>query len=229
MIYAIGDSHSSLFGGSVCENYIQPQYAYDYIIREGKFIKLHEGTQSKFIANDPNFISIRSGAQTAYNMIDKTDLIDEIIREYKISKTNDYILFCYGEIDTRVHIGKQEDIQQVDAEIIIKDLTQRYFRFLCKYRDQGYKILVWGVPPSGHGAHDAHPRYSTHTQRNVLSKRINQYFKESCNTHNIEFISIWEDIAERNVENYFSYFLDAIHLSYPPCKELIDNKFKRYY
>ena len=35
---------------------------------------------------------------TAYNMLTRVDLVDDIVKQYKIKDT-DYILFCYGEIN----------------------------------------------------------------------------------------------------------------------------------
>ena len=87
MIYIIGDSHSGLFNGYeglVRDNIIQPQYGYDYILENSKFILLHNTGQNTFHSFDKNFVSIRTGANTAYNMITKVDLVDEIIKEYNI-------------------------------------------------------------------------------------------------------------------------------------------------
>ena len=140
MIYAIGDSHSSVFAGS--DNHIQPQYDHCYILRNNIFTPLVR-SYSEFKIKDENFISIRTGANTAYNMLNKTDLVDSILIDYKVSKTDDRILFCYGEIDTRVHIGKQEDVRQVSTEIIIEDLVNRYMEFsfnICKQGVSGYGL-----------------------------------------------------------------------------------------
>lgn len=216
MIYAIGDSHSSVFAGS--DNHIQPQYNHCYILRNNIFTPLVR-SYSEFKIKDENFISIRTGANTAYNMLNKTDLVDSILIDYKVSKTNDHILFCYGEIDTRVHIGKQEDVRQVSTEIIIEDLVNRYMEFLLIYASKGYQVMAWGVPPSGYGNHNAHPRYYGATERNILSRQINEALLEACSDNGIPFISIWHEIVDS--ENYSDYFQDPIHLKYSSCKPFI--------
>jgi len=219
MIYAIGDSHSSVFAG--VDNHIQPQYNHCYVLRNDLFTPLVQH-YNEFKTKDENFISIRTGANTAYNMLNKTDLVDSILRDYKVSKTDDRILFCYGEIDTRVHIGKQEEIRQVSNETIIEELVDRYIKFLLIYVDKGYQVMAWGVPPSGHGNHHAHPKYCGVTERNNLSRKINKVLSEACNKNGIPFINIWHEIVDS--ENYSDYFQDPIHLKYSSCKPFIYDK-----
>ena len=227
MIYAIGDSHSSLFNGydGSKGHYIQPQYGYCYKLQNNQFIKLNE-PQNLFLTEDPNFVAIRTGPNTAYNMITKTTLVDEIIKEYNVSKEKDYILFVYGEIDTRMHVGKQQELGK-DPVTIVKEISNRYFNFIEKYKNEGYEVLVWCVPPSGISDNKAHPLYNSPAKRNVISKLMNEEFGDRCKTLNIPFVNIWNEITSEG--NYFHYFQDAIHLSYLACKDLINQKLKFYY
>lgn len=227
MIYVIGDSHSSLFNGYDGKkgHFIQPQYGHCYKIQNGKFIILNQ-PHNPFLQNDPNFTAIRTGPNTAYNMITKTGMVDEIIKEYKICKEKDYILFVYGEIDTRMHIGKQEELGR-NVRGVINEIADRYFDFVKKYKNEGYSVLVWGVPPSGISDNKAHHLYNSPKKRNVLSKLMNEQFNNRCQTLDINFISIWDNIVSEG--DYYHYFQDAIHLSYVACKDLINQKLKSYY
>lgn len=228
MVYVIGDSHSGLFNGysgEVRDNIIQPQYGYDYKLENSKFIRLHNKSQNKFHSFDKNFTSIRTGANTAYNIISKTNLVDEIIKEYNIDKYKDHIVFCYGEIDTRVHIGIQEERGKHLNEIVM-EITDRYFKFVDQYKSKGYSVIVWGVIPSGSSTIGAHPNYAKSEDRNKASQLMNELFYKRSNELGIEFISIWEDLIK--IGNYYHYFIDSIHLSYSACKELIQTKFKHY-
>lgn len=228
MIYVIGDSHSGLFNGyegSIRDNIIQPQYGYDYKLENTKFIPLHNKGQNKFNSFNKNFTSIRTGANTAYNMITKVNLVDEIVKEYNIDKKKDQIVFCYGEIDCRAHVGVQEDSGKQLTEII-SEITNRYFKFVNRYKDKGYNVIVWGVIPGGSSTVGAHPSYAKPEDRNRVSQLMNELFYKRCNELNIEFISIWEDLIK--IGNYYHYFIDSIHLSYSACKELIQTKFKHY-
>ena len=228
MIYVIGDSQAGLFNGYeglIKHDQIQPQYGYDYKLENSKFICLHNKGQNKFHSFDKNFMSIRTGANTAYNMFNKIDLVDEIVKEYNIDKKKDQILFCYGEIDTRVHIGMQEDNGKHLNEIIT-EITNRYFKFVNYYKDKGYSVIVWGVIPGGLSGGGAHPNYALPENRNRASKLMNELFYKKCNELNIEFISIWEDLIK--IDNYYDYFIDSIHLSYSACKSLLYLKFKDY-
>ena len=222
MIFAIGDSHAGLFNG-YDGNYgsiIQPQYGYCYKIKDDKFISLRE--HNPFLKKDPNFISIRTGANTAFNMITKISLIDEIIKEYKVDRDKDTILFCYGEIDVRIHIGAQED-QGISLDEVIENLTQRYLDFVNHYKEKGFNVNVWGIIPAGKSGMKAHHRYIKPEDRNKVSKLLNDSFEKRCQQLGINFISIWEELV--NEEDYFDYFLDSIHLNYLPCKKLIYEKF----
>lgn len=225
MIYAIGDSHAGLFNGSVeGTTYVQPQYGHDYKIDEGKFIKLHQNSQNDFLVKDKNFISIRTGANTAYNMLTRVDLVDDIVKQYKIKNT-DYILFCYGEIDTREHIGKQQEAGR-DLQEIIANLADRYIEFVNRYKDMGYNVIVWGVIPAGRSTVRAHRLYWTAGERNRLSELINNEFYNRCKKSNIDFVSIWPDLMD-SLDPH-SYFADDIHLNYDRCKDFMYNRLSQY-
>ena len=84
MIHCIGDSHSSVFSGREEMQPIWPQRSDD---------------------NTSFFKSYRIGPATAYQLSNKILIIQDIIN--KNVNSNDYVLFCFGEVDIRAHLIKQ--------------------------------------------------------------------------------------------------------------------------
>lgn len=77
MIHCIGDSHSSVFCGKEEMQPIWPQRSDDI-------------TQY--------FKSYRIGPATAFNLSTKMSIINEIITSC-VDINNDFVLFCFGEVD----------------------------------------------------------------------------------------------------------------------------------
>lgn len=196
MIYCIGDSHASIFSGNDEIQPIYPELSNDTIA----FFK-----------------SYRIGPATAYNIISKKNIINEIISKNNLTK-NDYIMFCFGEVDCRAHLLKQSNIQKKSVDEIVKECVNRYFDTIFDYHNLGYNVLVWGPIGSWNDERKyTGVSYGSCYERNMITKLFNDYLMKKCDEKNIIFLSIFYDMLDENLITN-SFYLDDfpgchIHLS----------------
>lgn len=194
MIYVVGDSHSSIFSGA---DHIQPMFGKKCI--------------NEFLQEDTSFYAIRSGAQIAYNLINKYSLFDAIIAEYEISKEN-YLFFSFGEIDIRCHILPNKKKRGISLEETVKECVDRYIQFLMHYKDRGFKIGVWAPIPSVDNLI-------------YVTEMFNKYLQIECEQRGILFKSISKALVRNKIINR-SLYMDRVHASYQQCKLLIMKEFQ---
>ena len=209
LFHFLGDSHASIFSGSEVIVPIWPKRSIDKI---------------------KNFRSYRLGSLTAYNLENKKHIIDEILNS-EVSKNNDVVVFCFGEIDTRAHILKQRDIQlHRNVEDIIHECAYRYWTTIHDYHLQGFKIGIWGVcgawsklkPYSG-------PSYGLMEERNSVIKLFNNFLETKAIetgtfvNGGIFYASIFDLIVSRNNVSDVTFFDKCgIHLSNKALPHIID-------
>jgi len=199
-ILCLGDSHASFFSGlgTKQNRYMQPVYG-------------EEGKQQNII---PYFKSLRiSGdATTAYQLMRRINVLEKIVNENY--KEGDILLFCFGEIDCRLHMSKRILLNNEDVNSIVKECVDRYFKVILYFLDKKIKCAVWGVigsnPPSL-----PYPniyKVGTMEQRNKITILFNNLLKQKCDEYNIKFISIFDHMVVNLVTNP-ECIQDNIHLS----------------
>lgn len=209
MIHCIGDSHSSVFCGKEEMQPIWPSRSHD---------------------TTPYFKSYRIGPATAYQLSNKTAIIDDIIHNC-VNIQNDLVFLCFGEVDIRAHLLKQSESQNRDLSEIIKECVDRYFDVVLLYKNKGINIGVWGPIASWHESkkYTGGPSFGTCLERNNVTKEFNRYLEELCNNNNVHFVTIFHKMVdENNITN--PYYLDNwegshMHLS-QTSMELIIESFK---
>jgi hypothetical protein len=197
MIHCIGDSHSSVFSGKDEMMPIWPQRSLD--ITE-------------------YFKSYRIGPATAYQLDNKKPILNDIIFN-NVNKTNDSVLFCFGEVDIRAHLIKQINLQELTKFEIVKECVDRYVNVMLHYKEQGYNIIAWGPIASWHEdkPYTTGPSYGTCLERNTITKEFNDYLLELCLKNDIKFVSIFKDMVDENLNTKHEYLDDwegcHIHLN----------------
>jgi hypothetical protein len=208
MIHCIGDSHSAVFGG---KEEMQPTWP------------------EKSDDTTPYFRSYRIGPATAYQLETKIPLIEEIIR-LNYSSENDYVLFCFGEVDIRAHILKQVNIKKRNYKDLVKECVDRYMSTILHFKNKGIRCIVWGPIASWHPSKVyGGPSYGNCLERNNVTKEFNEYIEKLCLVNGIGFISIFNDMIDENLITnpfYLDNWRDSgIHLS-QTSMPLIIEKFK---
>ena len=115
-------------------------------------------------------------------------------RNYGVSN-HDIVVFAFGEVDVRCHIGKQRDLLKRHLDEIIDTLLTNYFSTITSNRDLFKNItcvVMSVVPPSEITA--AQPAdltvYGTLADRSHINTLLNQRIKQRCTAHNITFLDI---------------------------------------
>ncbi|MCX5807284.1 MAG: hypothetical protein NT010_14680 [Proteobacteria bacterium] len=196
MIHCIGDSHVMIFTG----------------IDEVK-------------ENNDSLTFFRThwiGPRTAFNIIDKTDIISRIV-EGNLQE-GDSILFCFGEIDCRAHLLKQAEMQNKPLTDIVHNCVSRYVKIFEFAKRYGHRIIALSVPPSGFGDWDygEFPTYGSCHQRLEATKLFNRSLEEYCENNDVYFVSIFEKLLDNNGMPDPIYYIDNIHLSQRVMPFIID-------
>lgn len=198
VIHCIGDSHASFFSGT---DIIQPMWP-DYSSNRISF-----------------FRSYRLGAVLAYSLhkLETTSRGREKLFELlgTIPK-HSRILLSFGEIDCRVHLVKQAEKQRLPLESVVKACVEKYVDVACEIRDMEYEVIVWGVIPSttsGNIGQSEYIEYGTDEQRNTATKMFNAHLCALALKKNIHYLSIFDQLVDREGKTKFYYYIDKIHLS----------------
>ena len=195
MIYIIGDSHSCAFTYTHYNEYI-------FNIYKPK----HKGI----------FTSIRTEPFTIYNINDKFNRItNNIINKLTINQ-NDFIFFCYGEVDVRCHIGFISDKNAIPIDDMCKNISERYISFLLKMKKIHKNIGVYGPIPSGPSNQiqgNGRPSYKTQLERNKITKILNKCIETECINNDIIFKNIDNIENDFYIQKTISETEDLTHLS----------------
>jgi len=209
MIHFIGDSHSSIFSGNYDMQPIWPERANNVL---------------------PNFKSYRIGPATSYKLNEKEWIILNILNS-EVNKNDDYVFFCFGEIDCRAHLIKQSEIQSKPIEEVVNDCVNTYFKTILNYKGIGYKMGVWGpiASWSEKKPYETGPSFGTTQERNYVTKLFNEKLNKLCNENNILFTSMFLDMVDDTLNTDESYLDDwegcHIHLNSKSIPVIL-NKFE---
>lgn len=213
MIYIIGDSHVSVFSGTdkshIGGRHIQPEFGTDYTLTEGQLLPII----NRFEQRIPYFYPIKIGSYTAYNSFNKIPKIERVIREYKITK-QDFIVFCFGEIDIRNHIGFQAQKQNITINQCIETCVDRYLETILYFKNKGLNIYVYGPPASSVGwVHNSSRDFGNVVLRNEMTLFFTDNLEKKCNNYGISVISIAKEMMKEDGTTIHDYIIDDIHLS----------------
>lgn len=204
-IIVLGDSHVNFFSGNEMISYTPV----------GNDINICP------TINDNPFTVLHLGPCLAYNC-NKTDtftLFREKV-EYlcnNFMKPNCHIICCLGEIDLRVHVFRQVELQCRTYQEIVDDILAEYVTFLSMLQEKGYRVYCWGPiasQPESCPIDPDFPRTGTETERNTATAYFNEQLSAQCKQHNIGYLSIYEQMITDDFETIEEYLsADHCHLS----------------
>lgn len=209
MIHCIGDSHASPFSGLGTreETYMIPIYP------------------QLGINNDPMFRAYRLGPATAYNLENKILQIVNLLDKF-VDKEQDFLLFAFGEIDMRIHVGTQliENPNRTKEEII-QEIVDRYFGTVLAIKNLGYNVRIFApiaqsfATPKSNYIKDRFkypmefPIVGTNKERNEYTKIFTEMLIQKGIEKKIKVISILDEMLDENGETKPDLFMDYLHLS----------------
>lgn len=207
-IYVIGDSHTGVFSGS--ENLLWERI--DGLDEEIDIsLNLY-----------PLFEIFHCGPCLAYNA-NKENSSNRILEKTKalIEKSflpkNATVMVVLGEIDCRVHVKKQAEVQNKSIEEIIDDILNNFEQYLLLLKEQGFNIICWGPIASQKeeaACDEFYPRYGTEIERNRINAIYNNKLALLCKKLNIKFATIFYDMLEDGYTTNSDFLsADMVHLS----------------
>lgn len=201
MIYVIGDSHVSVFSGAK------------------KIVPFYDPRLNRW-DETPYFTTCRIGPIIAYNVFNKINMFQSILD--RLNKTNDIILFNYGEIDCRVHLPKRASDRGEDINFTIQDCVNRYADLLNRLSE--WKIFFTGVHPTTwlESSKDM-PIFGSEIHRNTITKIFNDKLQLKTN----RVISIFDKLINEDMTTKREYYMDHLHLDGSKTIGLIIEEFKK--
>ncbi len=121
---------------------------------------------------------------------------------------NDIVIFAFGEVDVRAHIGRQRDEKKRDLSEIIDTLVTKYFKFIKANKQQFnniYCVVMSVVPPSDTCVDPSMPFYGTLEDRVNITKMLNQKLQNVCRQEKFEFLDVYSLFA--NEKGFLIYQL----------------------
>ena len=205
MIYVFGNSHSHLFTNSKPDTYGIGEVKNEY------------------------FTSISLGPVIAYNFYDHhyNGVLDWLNR-LNVDKNKDYIMLIVGEVDCRVHLPKQINLQNLKINDVVDECVNRFFNVYLDLKSKGYNIIGWG----GHPSTTAPPNDDTSQPivgdclfRNEISLCWDKKLKKLCDDYKITYVSVVKNLIDEDKMTKMDYFIDYCHLSHDKIKPLLIEKF----
>lgn len=166
----------------------------------------------------PSLKSYRLGAVLAYNLCESDTSTNGKEKLYSVLKEipkKSIVLFCFGEIDCRVHLLKQAEKNNTSLDDITRKCAERYFSAIIPFKDD-YKIILWAVIPStpSETVIDArYPHFGSNRERNEITKIFNSYLKKLADVHGFSFVSIFNDLLLTDGKTNEAFYTDKVHLS----------------
>jgi hypothetical protein len=117
-------------------------------------------------------------------------------------KNGDIVIYQFGEVDCRAHVGKQLVLGR-DLETIIRELADPYISSIVENAKaySNLKLIVCSVPPpvphteesllEDHKKTNPFPVVHSNEERVLYTKTLNTRLKEKCLENNIQFFDYY--------------------------------------
>ncbi len=200
VIHIFGDSHAHhCFGSNDTPRYFDAKDHINYV----------------YTYKNNTFAIHWVGAKTLYR-IGKDGLNILNIREYGVND-NDVVVFTFGEIDTRCHIGKQRDQYKRSLDEVIHSLVTNYIHSINQNRKL-FNNLIFAImeviPPTNQSYNHKLPFHGSLEDRVVITNKLNTALHDACKQHNILFLPTHNIYADENGSLNASLSDTLVHISF---------------
>ncbi len=110
----------------------------------------------------------------------------------------DVIVFSFGEIDVRCHIGKQRDLKGRSEDEILDRLVERYIQTILDNKKQFmslHPVIFCVVPPSNNHFNPVFPYYGTIEDRISITKKLNLRLTQAARYNGIAVLDVYDDYS----------------------------------
>jgi lysophospholipase L1-like esterase len=156
--------------------------------------------------------------KTAYKLQDH----DRRVRKVIAPLHDKHIIFCFGEVDVRIHLKRQHGKTGTDIATLIENTAKRYTGYVAKLRQQGFDIHIFNVVPTGdfHGdafekwrANLAYPPTTSFTERRDYTLQLNEQYRKYCAAADLPFIDIYKHLIDAHGLRHRELVYDFSHLN----------------
>lgn len=156
--------------------------------------------------------------KTAYNLERHEKKLLQILQPLREKE----LIFCFGEVDIRIHIKYKHEQTGVAVEQLIDKTATRYTSYVSRLRQQGYKIHIFNVVPTGdyQGAAArkwekglSYPFTATYEERTDYTLKMNQCYRRYCRQLQIPFIGIYQYLVDEQGQRRRELVFDFAHLN----------------
>lgn len=137
---------------------------------------------------------------------------------------NDFVVFCFGEIDCRFHIGKHIS-EKLSYKAIIDEIIVKYFEAINLNVNQiegNIMVGIYNVPPveSPKTSYIIDPNEpkrpaGSDDDRKKFVKYFNEQLKNKCKEVNYLFVDVWEKYMDEDGFLNVKYSCGRQHMSDP--------------
>ena len=107
------------------------------------------------------------------------------------AKPGEYVVYVFGEIDVRTHIGRIRDLQQKGLDEVLDDLVTTYLDIIQGVSEISLTqpIISSVVPPSDLDVNPEYPFYGTLQDRVIIQQALNKKLEVACAQKNILYLN----------------------------------------
>lgn len=126
---------------------------------------------------------------------DVAELVELGIRDRSI------IVYSFGEIDVRCHVGRQRDLNQRDEKEILHTLARKYLEAIVQSRSHFRHLtqIVYNiVPPTDNTPNPDYPIYGSLEERVRITRSLNKILSSLSPEYGVLFLSVYDNYCDRN-------------------------------
>jgi hypothetical protein len=148
---------------------------------------------------------------------------------------NKDLILCFGEVDVRLHIKYKHEQLGIAVEQLIDDTAEKYISYVSRLRDQGYRLHVFNVVPTGDFiGHDAekwkkglqYPFTASYEERKYYTELLNAAYAVNCAELQVPFIDIYQHLVDKNGKRKKELVFDFAHLDNSCADFVMESYFK---
>jgi len=156
--------------------------------------------------------------RTAYNL----SRHEKRVRKITETLRDRHLIFVFGEVDVRIHIKYKHRQTGRPVRELIRNTARRYTRYVAGLRNQGYRIHVFNVVPTGDFSTPearrwrknlAYPFLASHEERTAYTEAMNRELALCCARLEIPFIDIYRHLVDGSGRRRPELVFDFSHLN----------------
>ncbi len=160
----------------------------------------------------------RLDGKTAYKLADHDRRVQKVLSPLM----DKHLIFCFGEVDVRIHIKHQHIRTGTPIESLIGRTAERYTEYVRQLRNQGYDVHVFNVVPTGDFRGPqfegwkrklTYPFITAFTERQKYTLLLNRQLRQYCNAGKIPFINIYRHLIDDAGKRREELVYDFSHLN----------------